>query len=139
MSLSIFDEKALIPTEDMLSEALSDTRTIWNDALKLIDRTCGDLNTEWKYYSRSAGWTLVANSKKRKMTYFIPLKGFFKVNFVFGEKAVKEAKSADLPESVLLSISEARPYVEGRSFMIDMKTDTDIELFGKLLKIKNNT
>jgi len=139
MSLSIFSEKALTPTEDMLSESLSNTRAIWNDALKLIDQICGDLNAEWKYYSKSAGWTLVASSKKRKMAYFIPLDGFFKVNFVFGEKALTRAKYADLPELVLISILEAKPYMEGRSFMIDIKTDVDVELFGKLLEIKNDS
>ena len=139
MSLSIFGEKASVPTEEMLSEALSDNRTIWDNVLGLMDRTFGNMNTEWKYYSKSAGWTFVVSSKKRKITYLVPLEGYFKANFVFGEKAVEEARHTDLPGSILTLIVEATPYMEGRSFMIDIKNDVDVGYFEKLLKIKNET
>ena len=139
MSLSAFDDKTSLPNEDMLSEFLSDSKILWNLLLKHLGETCKNTSTEWKYYSKSAGWTLVVNSEKRKIIYLIPLKGSFKTNFVFGEKAVAEAKCADLPASVLTLILESKPYMEGRSFMVDVKNIADVEIVEKLLKIKINT
>jgi hypothetical protein len=138
MSLSAFDDKTSPPNEEMLSEFLSDSKILWDLLLKHLGKTCKNTSTEWKYYSKSAGWVLVVSGEKRKIVYLIPLKESFKTNFVFGEKAVAEAKCADLPTSVLTLILESKPYMEGRSFMVDVKNITDVEIVEKLLKIKIN-
>ena len=96
MSLSAFDDKTSPPNEEMLSEFLSDSKILWDLLLKHLGKTCKNTSTEWKYYSKSAGWALVVSSEKRKIVYLIPLKESFKTNFVFGEKAVAEAKCAEI-------------------------------------------
>lgn len=136
MSLSIFGEKTIVPNEKMLSETLGSQKVLWDNIKKQLIAIDKNILEEWKFYSKAAGWTLVVKSGKQTLLYLIPLNGYFKINFVFGEKAVALAKSSDLPKEIIALILDAKPYMEGRSFMIDVDIDTDDELVNKLLKIK---
>jgi len=131
MPLSIFGEKAIMPTEEMLAAALKDSKPAW-DSLKARAGT----SEQWKYYSKKAGWSLIIKSGDRTVLYLIPQDAGFKVNFVLGEKATIAAQAAGLPEAVLALLSEAKPYVEGRSLMFDVKTEADLEAAMKLIEVK---
>ena len=134
MSLSIFGEKALVPNEEMLAGALAGSKAWWNRVSSHVEAACGNVRAEWKYYTKKAGWTLVVKSGERTILYLIPLEGCFKASFVFGEKAVAAAQNAGLPAEVAALISEAKPYVEGRSFMIDVQTEADVDIAFKLIE-----
>jgi hypothetical protein len=136
MSLSVFGDKTIRPDEQMIAEALAERKPLWDSLKEHMAAHHKSMSEEWKFYTKEAGWTLVVKSGKRTLIYLIPTDGFFKVNFVFGEKAVNMAQNADLPEYVIKQISEATPYVEGRSFMIDVKYDADIATAVRLIEIK---
>ena len=137
MSLSIFCEKALMPNDEMLAEALGESKARWDSVKKHVESTYKNIGGEWKFYSKDAGWTFAVKSGKRTLLYLIPLQNGLKAGFVLGERATGVAQGADLPEAVLQTILEAKQYVEGRSFMMDVKDDADITSVTKLLKIKN--
>lgn len=137
MPLSIFGDKAIMPNENMLTGVLADTKVLWDQIRNHAAAVCGNGSEQWKFYSKKAGWSLVVKSGGRTILYLIPLEGYFKVNFVFGEKAVRAAKTGGLPAPVLALIEEAAPYMEGRSFMFDVKTQTDAETASKLIDIKH--
>ena len=138
MSLSAFGEKAVVPTDEMLAASLSETKSIWQGIRQHLESSYENISGEWKYYSKSAGWTFVLKSGKRTLLYLIPLKDYFKATFVFGERAAQAAQAADFPKTVLNAIAEAKQYMEGRSFMVDVKTGADAVIIEKLLKIKND-
>jgi len=138
MSLSAFGEKATMPNEEMLAGALAGGKALWDKIQSDVEAVCGNTSAEWKYYSKQAGWTLVVKSGKRTILYLIPLEGSFKVNFVLGEKAVAAAaQHAGLPEAIVALLLEAQPYVEGRSFMFDVKAEADADVAAKLIEIKH--
>ena len=136
MALSIFGEKAIMPSAELLSEELQESKTKWQYIENYVKETYKDISGEWKHYSKASGWIFVVKSGKRTLLYLIPLRGSFKVNFVFGENAVVKARNTDLPKQIISSILEAKSYVEGRSFMLEVKTKQDIKTIKKLLKIK---
>ena len=136
MSLSIFGEKALMPTDEMLAEALQQSQGAWTALQRHMAETYGPVSGEWKYYEKPSGWTFALKSGKRALLYFIPQEKAFKVNFVFGEKALLAARTAGLPEAVLTAIAEAKAYREGRPFMVDVAGEADIPVIKTLLKIK---
>ena len=138
MSLSVFDNKAFLPNDELLSNVLSETKNLWENIMAHICGAYKNIGSEWKFYSKAAGWSFVVKSGKRTLIYLIPLAGYFKASFVYGEKAVTEAQLAGLPEFVLESIAEAKPYAEGRSFMVDVRDSDDVSLVEKLLKIKSD-
>jgi len=137
MALSIFGEKAITPTNEMLAAALAERKIIWDMVTEHIENTYSKISGEWKFYSKSAGWSFVIKSEKRTLIYLIPTEDCIKTNFVFGERAVKVIEESDLPESLIKSVTEARAYMEGRSCMVDIVKVDDIEIIKKLLKIKS--
>lgn len=84
------------------------------------------------------GWTLAIKSGKRTLIYLIPLNGSFKVNFVFGEKAISAAETGGISAEIIKMIADAIPYAEGRSFMIDVNGDADADTVMKLVALKNS-
>ena len=138
MSLSIFGDKKILPNDEMLGEALSELKNHWDSIKKHIENTYDKISGEWKYYSKSSGWTFVIKSGKRTLVYLIPTEECIKASFVFGEKAVEAAQKADLPEAILKRLLESKAYVEGRSIMVDVENDKHIDIVKKLLKIKTD-
>jgi len=136
MSLSFFEDKAEVPKDDALVDALRDSKVLWDEVFDYLTARCANVNSEWKYYSKKAGWSLVVKSNARTLIYLIPLAGSFKASFVLGEKAFDAALFADLPTEVVKLITQAVPYVEGRSFMVDVETTSNLEVVKKLLQIK---
>jgi hypothetical protein len=137
MSLSVFEHKEVMPNNDSLTKALGDTKALWDSVMNDTSDKYGNVSSEWKYYSKSSGWTFVVKSGKRTLLYLIPMNGYFKANFVYGGGAVEEALSSDVPENVKKTISGARQYIEGRSFMTDVKKSDDVDVVIKLTDIKN--
>ena len=138
MSLSVFGEKALVPDDGMLGAELGECKLFWDDIINHMEGTYEGVGGEWKYYSKAAGWSFVVKSGKRTLIYLIPLGGWFKANFVFGDRAVVAAQTAGLPEPLVTLILDAKQHMEGRSFMIDIKSEEDVEIAKKLIAIKNN-
>ena len=136
MSLSIFEEKTVVPTEERLKDVLENSYVIWCDIVKVIKELSENYNEQWKFYSKKAGWSLVAKSKDKTILYMIPQAGYFKISFVYGEKAVESACNSALSKEIIDIIKVATPYVEGRSFMLDVKTEKDINDIKELIAIK---
>ena len=138
MSLSIFDNKLKKPKDDELGTALGKTKQLWLELKEYLRNEYKNkaISEEWKYYGKSSGWTLLFKSKKRTILYLFPGQGFFIVLFVFGEKATISAEQHPLPQIILESIRNAKPYVEGRSFRVEVKNVQDLENVKKLVEIK---
>ena len=133
MAASIFEEKAIVPNEDSLISALKASKALWD---KTVNISGG--SGVWKFYSKAAGWTFAVKKGKRTLFYMMPKDAWFQLTFVFGERAVEAAKSANLPEQVLNDLLNAKAYVEGRSVAISIVTEADIDTAQKLLTLKLN-
>jgi len=137
MSLSFFDNKVFMPDDGMVAAAIGSGKVFW-DELRAHAASYGKPICEWKFYSKAAGWSFLIKCGKRTLVYFIPQDGFFKVSFVLGERAVEAARVANLPPEILALIEEAKPYMEGRSFMFDIKTEADCNTAKQIIGIKHN-
>lgn len=136
MSTSIFDEKLKKPNESDISEVLGDIKSLWDELKKYVYDNYEAIKEDWKFYSKKSGWTLLYKQKDKTLLYFIPCDGYFKVLFVFSEKAVKRAVESSLPNSIISLIEGANLYAEGRSFFIDIKEESDLQYVRTLLEIK---
>jgi len=137
MSLSAFGDKAAVPSDDIVASALGDRKALWDRITGHVGLSYKGASAEWKFYSKEAGWTLVLKNGKRTLLYLIPLEGSFKANFVLGERGVAAAQGACLPPHVLSAMNEARPYMEGRSFMFDVGGEPDVGAVVKLIAVKD--
>jgi len=135
--LSVFDDKSIVPDDDMVSAALGITASIWNDLRTHIQDHYPSITDEWKHYGKAAGWTYKLISKKRNLLFFIPRTDCFRLRIVLGEKAsaCAEADNA-LPLEIKEALYAATPYSEGRSLDIDINRREQLETVKRLLKIK---
>lgn len=131
MAESIFGDKTTLPTAVALAAALKDNKPLWDQMLHLSGG-----QGEWKFYTKAAGWTYPVKLKKRTLFYLLPKDGWFRLTFVFGERAVLAAAAVALPEPVLMALQQARAYAEGRSVAMDIKSAADLDTFQKLLQLK---
>lgn len=136
MATSVFDEKAHVPDDSMVADALAASYSLWVALRRHVEQTYPVITGEWKYYGKSSGWTFVLKSKKRTLLYFLPNNSLFKVNFVLSEKAAADAETAALPHEVIDLIRNATPYVEGRSVMLEVGNAKQLEAVQRVLEIK---
>ena len=135
---SIFLDKSVKPTNEMLSGALGQSYKYWEEIKNTLENQYGPLTEEWKYYSASSGWTLKLLLKKRNLFFFAPCKKYFRLAFIFGDKAVSAVEKSDLPVKMVQELMSAKRYVEGRGLRLEVKKKTDIKNIITLVAIKIN-
>jgi hypothetical protein len=136
MSANVFIDKLAKPDDQALVSALGKTYPLWAEIEKHIATTLGESVEEWKYYGLKSGWTMKTLYKKRNLFFFTACEGYFRIAFVFGDRAVAEILKSDLPKAVIEEITNAKKYAEGRGIRIDVKTRRDVESVKKLIAFK---
>ena len=136
MEEKIFMDKNIRPAESEVKIVLKTSYKFWPELIKYIEDNFGPVNKEWKFYGKG-GWNCKVLYKKRNLFFFVPYKGFFRIGFIFGEKAVSAVKKSDhLTQSIKTDLSNAKKYAEGRGIRIDVKNRKTLEVVKELVKIK---
>ncbi len=136
MDMSIFEDKTKVPTLDELKKALGEKHTLWEQIRTYLLNLYPEAKEEWNFPGKKYGCNFRMKDKKRAILYFLPRDGFFKIAFVFGQKAYKHIMESTVAENIKKDLSEARVYVEGRGVQIvvnDSKIFPDIH---QLIEIK---
>ncbi|MCP4152356.1 MAG: DUF3788 family protein, partial [bacterium] len=58
MGLSIFDDKAKRPDDNDLTEALGETKSLWDQLKTHVIEAYPPITEDWKHYGKSSGWTM---------------------------------------------------------------------------------
>ncbi len=136
METSVFTDKSIRPDNRQLEETIGDKTKLWEAIKGHIEKKCGDVTEEWKFYGVKSGWVLKILLKKRNLFFFTPLKGGFRLGFVFGDKAVSAVEKSDLPKDMIDTLKNAKKYVEGRGLRVEVSSMPDVENVKKLIDIK---
>jgi hypothetical protein len=131
-----FLDKSSKPSNEMLSDALGRSYKYWQEIKDILGDQYGKLTEEWKYYSAGSGWTLKLLLNKRNLFFFSPCEKYFRLTFIFGNKAVNEVEHSNLPDKIIEELINAKRYIEGRGLRIDVKKKTDVTNILKLVAIK---
>lgn len=84
-------------------------------------------------FGEKYGWNFRIKDKKRAIIYFLPRDNYFKVAFVFGQKATDTIMESDVSPGIRNDLEKATKYAEGRGIRIDVK-DNLRNLWLKLFK-----
>ena len=136
MATSIFDDKAVVPSDSMVEMAIADKKSLWDNLKSHVAENYQGISSEWKMYSKKAGWNLVFKKSKRTFFYFVPCESHFIIAFVLGEKAVETALLSPVSEKAKAEIQDADVCAMGHSFFVYVKSEQDLEDVFTLLKIK---
>ena len=136
MSASVFDDKSVKPDSQSFLKAIGKTAKLWQKMRTNLEDEHGELIEDWKHYGQKTGWLLKVLRKKRNLFFCIPLDGYFRIAFTFGDNAVAAVESSDLPEAIKSELRNARKYAEGRGVRIDVKSARDVDNVLALAEIK---
>lgn len=133
---SIFTDKKITPTEAQLKIALGETYDYWqtlsNYTLSLYPKAV----TQWHYSGEKFGWSFRISDTKRIIIYLLPRDQFFKVAFVFGQKATDAVLKSDIADSIKNELIAAKPYAEGRGIRIAVTHESQINDIKQLISTK---
>jgi hypothetical protein len=132
----MFLDKLDKPNNEMLSRALGRSYKYWEQIQSTLKNQYGELTPEWKYYGAKSGWTLKMMLKKRSLFFFGPCDKYFRIAFVFGDKAVKAIEESDLSPALIEEVKGAKRYPEGRALRIEFRNQEQIKDIIKLTAIK---
>lgn len=133
---SIFMNKSTKPTGQELKDKLGATFSLWSNLREFLNQTLIAPSEEWNFPGKKYGWSFCIKSKKRNIIYFLPRDGYFKVAFVFGQKAMIKIMEANLPDFIKRELSDARVYAEGRGIRIDIYDANIFDDIKTLIQIK---
>lgn len=134
---SIFMNPDIHPTETEMQDKLAETYEIWKFIESHVLGENPILIAEWNFGGKKYGWNFRIKDKKRAIIYMLPREGFFKVAFVFGEKAFEAVMQSSVPEQIKNDLASAKKYAEGRGVRIEVRGKSLINDIINLVKIKH--
>ena len=132
----IFIDKSSHPSEDQMKEALGPTYHYLGDIINFLTEKLGKVQPDWKFYSPKYGWTMKILHKKRNLCFISPRENYFRLSFVFGDKAVAEIEKSTIPKEVIERLVNARKYMEGRGILFEIHDNSEIGTLKKLFEFK---
>lgn len=136
MEHSIFMDKAILPSDEDLREALGDKYKLWMEIRDAVYRKYPSGREEWNFPGKKYGWSFRIKDKKRAIMYFLPRKEKFLVAFVFGNKAYESILKSEVSEDIKKGLGEARVYAEGRGIRIPVPDRSALEDIFRLIDFK---
>ena len=136
MDTSIFTDKHQIPDEQKLQKALGRSYKFWEEIRIFTLKTENSLLEEWNFPGEKYGWSYRIKDKKKAIVYLLPRENYFKVAFVFGQKAVDAILLSNISENIKDELNKARVYAEGRGIRIEIKDTTLLNDIKELIEIK---
>ena len=134
--ISIFTNKDDIPTNDNLVKNLGTTYVLWKELEEFVIEKYPNALAEWNFPGKKYGYSFRIKDKRRAILYFLPRKDYFKIAFVFGQKATDIIMGSDVETKIKTKLAQARKYAEGRGIRIDVKNESPITDIKKLVAIK---
>jgi hypothetical protein len=136
MDISIFTDKTSIPNESNLKNSLGNSYSLWKTIQKYILSVYPGAIEEWNFPGIKYGWSFRIKDTKRAIIYLLPRDKYFKVAFVFGQKATYAILKSKISTEIKNELEEAKVYAEGRGIRLDVKDERIIHEIIELIDIK---
>lgn len=136
MDTSVFTDKNIVPTDVDLSESLGLCYDLWQNIKEYVLLKNPKATAGWNYPGIKYGWNFRIKDKKRAIVYLLPREQYFKVAFVFGQKATDAIMESHVSEAIKADLAAARAYAEGRGITIEVKNSLAVNDIKELVDIK---
>ena len=136
MDISIFTDKTVEPTQKDLQKELGSLYPLWEQIAESVREKYPNPKEEWNYPGKKYGWSFRLKDKKRAIIYLLPRKNFFKVAFVFGQKATDQIMASNITQVIKEDLANAKKYVEGRGVSIEVHNSDLLSDINQLIDTK---
>ena len=139
MATSIFDKKEEQPNENDVEKVLKSNFNVWEHFIEYLQSKHEIIETEWKFYSKNAGWCLkISNEKGKNIVFLLPNENYFIVTVNMGVKVKEQVLQADISDENKKIIEETKIYAEGISVLFTIKDKNNLEDIKMILSIRDN-
>jgi len=136
MALSVFEDKAHVPSPAELTRVLGGSARLWFRIVDEVTREHGPVVEQWNHAGARFGWSLRLRRKDRVVLYLTPQSKGFLAGVVVGEKAARAARERRLPAAALALLEAAPRYAEGRGVRLTVRTLKEVEIVLHLVALK---
>jgi hypothetical protein len=136
MDHSIFMDKASIPSDSELKQALGDKHELWMEIRDRVFEKYPEGKEEWNFPGKKYGWSFRIKDKKRAIIYLLPREEEFRAAFVFGGKAFEAIKQSEVSPQIVSYLESAKVYAEGRGIRIPVPDRAALKDIFALIDIK---
>jgi hypothetical protein len=126
MELSIFHDKAVMPTNKDLNEALKGSFIWWMEIREFVFDKYPTAKEEWNHSGKKYGWNFRIKDKRRTLIYLLPRQDYFKVAFVFGQKSMNKIRESEISDEIITELENAKVYAGDRGIRIDIKDESKL-------------
>ncbi len=134
MPNTIFTNPAKHPSENDLKKRIGQSYQLIEKTILSLQSVYTDISSEWKF-SKTSGWYVTYNRKKKRLFYLFPIDGGFKYRMVLGDNALLQINREAFPDWVIDMAQQAKKYPEG-TLLEFHSNNFDVEVTTKLIKIK---
>lgn len=136
MTENAFLDKNFEPDEIQVRKILRGTYPVYEEIDKFVKNSVGETIKEWKFYGAKNGWVLKTLFHRRNLFFISIYDDFFKISFIFGERAIAAILKSDLSDELKKVLSEARKYAEGRGLSLTVNDNSYLEEMRTLIIMK---
>jgi len=133
----VLSDKAVIPTDDLISSILGEKKMIWDAIMKYASDNYKDISGGWNYYNDGKQWLFKLSQKKKTIFWSAMLEDTFRITFYFGDKAEPVIEASGLPESVKKDFKTGMRYGKIRAISLKINKEADIDIVKTLIEIKS--
>jgi hypothetical protein len=133
MDERVFIDHAAHPSEDQLKVILDAT---YEHFRKLRDLT-GQLNHEWRYFSRKSGWVFKVHHHDKALFYLTPLTNKFQIGMTLTDAEKKALLDSVIDDRKKYEIKAATKYPEGYPLRFMVETENELDQVVTVLNILN--
>ena len=139
MATSIFDKKEQQPNNNDIEKMLNSKFNVWEYFIEYLQSKHEVIETEWKFYSKNAGWCLkISNEKGKNIVFLLPNDNYFIVTVNMGVKVKEQVLQANISDENKKLIEDTKIYAEGISALFTIKDKKDLEDIKTILSIRDN-
>ena len=139
MATSIFDNKDQQPNENNVEKVLKSNYNVWEHIIEYLQSKHEVIETEWKFYSKTAGWCLkISNEKGKNLMFLLPNDNYFIATINMGVKIKEQVLQSNISDENKKIIENTKIYAEGISALFEIKNKTDLEEIKTILSIRDN-
>lgn len=139
MATSFYDDKNIIPNVENVPVILKDCFSVWQELIKYLEDSYGELTFEWKFYGKSSGWSYRISSKKRNLVFLLPNEDYFLVNINMGVKVATKVLEANIDEEIKTMLANAKVYQEGTGVLLKITKVEDLNNIKTILQIRDTS
>lgn len=136
MDCSVFMDKLVQPAYNAVHIALGETFHLWQEIVAHTQKQAPEATGAWHFGGAKYGWSYRITDKKRIIVYLLPRAGYFKVAFVFGDKALGLMAEHGIPIEIIEELMAAKKYAEGRGIRIEITQSEVVPAICKLINLK---